>query len=276
MDPTDMTDEELNKVISGEQPEETATNPEEPAASPQEETPAPEPEPAEEAPEPEAPPAEEEPPAPSRREQLRVAQLLQKYGPPPEKPAAPSQNPDDLDFSEVVNADPELIEDMNKRARDYAENQYKRGQSEALKAIDASEWRTMLNIDAPTMEQKYPVLDKSSEQFHPALADALSRRYLQMVGFDPVTKHVERKDIRWKDFIESEFELAEEIASFKVSETTKNVVTQAAQTGLRPDGSSARGMDLNKSADEMTNEELNAAISATMPRDSRGRFTPRN
>lgn len=281
MDPTQMSDEELATAISGDQPEETPTNEEAPVDPPAEETPkeeqAEEPTPAEE--EPAEPEQAEAPAAPSRREQLRVQQLLKKYGPPPEAPpqqAAPSQT-DAPDFRQIVSTeDPELYETLDKTAADYGKDQYQRGTNDALNQMRSVEWRTLLHLDAPQMESKYKVLDKDDkENFHPALSDALSRRYLQMVGYDPQTGAVDNPSIRWKDFVESEFELAEEIATTKTVASTQNIAKQAAQTGLRPDGSGVRGMDLTKHPEDMTDEELNAVISASLPRDNRGRFTKR-
>jgi hypothetical protein len=273
-----MSDEELKTAISGDQPAEIPTN-EEPASPPQEASSPSEPT------EPEAPaepaPADQEPvdapAAPSRREQLRVSELLRKYGSPETpRPAAPSQT-NAPDFSQVVDADPEVYEQLNKSANDYGQNQYQLGTNDALRQMRSVEWRTLLHLDAPQMESKYKVLDKTDkENFHPALSDALSRRYLHMVGYDPQTGSVANPDIRWRDFVESEFELAEEIAATRTVASTQNIAKQAAQTGLRPDGSGARGLDLNKHPEDMTDEELNAAVAASLPRDNRGRSSAKD
>ena len=61
-------------------------------------------------------------------------------------------------------------------------------------------------------------------------------------------------------------ELVEEIAGQKNAQTVKNVTKQAAQTGLRPDGSSAPRMNLNKAPQDMTMEELYASIGQKPPK----------
>jgi hypothetical protein len=55
-------------------------------------------------------------------------------------------------------------------------------------------------------------------------------------------------------------ELGEVIGSQKAQSAVKNVAKQAAQTGLRPDGSQAKRLDLNKSPDAMSDEELDAFL----------------
>ena len=67
-------------------------------------------------------------------------------------------------------------------------------------------------------------------------------------------------------------ELADNMAGVKTQQATRNIAQQAAKTGLRPDGTSVKPLDLNKAPEDMTDEELRAATNATMPRDSRGRF----
>jgi hypothetical protein len=264
-DPTKMTDEELKEVIEPTQLEETAEE-EAPVASPQEETPA------EEAPEePTKEPEAQEESAPSRREQLRVQQLLKKYGPPkePEQPA-PLQTPN---FRELINADDEVYETLDKSTQEAVDAARKAGESDTLKQLKSVQWNTLLHVDTPQVETKYHALNPKDEvNFRPALADAMNRRYLAMVGFDPKTGTVENPDIRYLDFVESEFELADEIASTQLHNTAKNIAKQAATTGLRPDGSSVRSMDLAKDPTQMTDDELKAAAQATMPRDARGRF----
>jgi hypothetical protein len=253
-----ITDEE---VVADEpqlaQPSATADEPVEP------ETPTQEPEAPAEEPE-SAPSGEEEAAAPpSRREQLRIQQLLQKYGPPPERPTSqqPSQSnrQDALDYSQALDADPETIQAFENDRQRAAQAQYIQGQNEGLQRAEFLNWNTSLKIEAPVIEKKYPMLDKNSPDFHPAVADALNSWYLKMSGFDAQRGTVSNPDISYADFVESNMELVEEIAGNKNAQTVKNVARQAAATGLRPDGSSAKRMNLNQAPDKMTLDELYAA-----------------
>lgn len=225
-------------------------------------------------PEPEAEKPEEEEKPPSRREQLRVQQLLKRYGPP--NTTAPSQGKPD--FRDKVNADEEVYKTLEDTATQYGNDQFNAGQSQA----EYSTWRRFLQMDETSLQSKYPELNPNKETHHPALQSALQEKYLRFVGFNPgdsargIAPSVQDPDISYSDFVEAEMEFADEIASQKTARTTQNLAKQAASTGLRPDGSSAKRLDLNKSPEDMTDEELETMVSATMPRDSKGRFTPQN
>ena len=281
-DPSSLTDEELDKLIAGEllPEEEEGTPPAEPVVEPPippapkegEEDPKPEPKKEDEEPTPPAPapaPAEEEEPdpvvAPSRREQLRIQQLLSKMKQEPRQQTnKPVADPDSLNYAEELDADPEIIkrlEDDRKRTSDAS---YDR----AVKLNESSQWQTLLYVDAPQIEAKYKILNpKDTENFHPVLAEALTQRYLNMVGYDPQTKLVDRPNIRWSEFVESEMELADEIAATRVASTTTNLKKQAATTALRPDGSSsATKLNLNQAPESMTDEELDAYLASAFPK----------
>jgi hypothetical protein len=199
--------------------------------------------------------AKEEPAPPSRRETLRIQNLLKKYGPPPERPqTAPSQQ--GLNYQEALDADPEVIQRLEADRQATGQSQY----NEGLKRAEYLNWNTTLKIDAPNVERKYPVLDPNSPEFHPAAADAINQWYLNMSGFDTETQTVNNPNIGYADFVEGFMELVQETAGQKNAQTVKNVAKQAASTGLRPDGSSAKRMDLTKDPSKMTMEELYASI----------------
>ena len=233
--------------------------PEEPA---QQEAPDEAPEEAPAEPEPEETPA-----APSRREQLRVQDLLKKYGPPKQEPSK-ANSPD---FRNQIEADEEVYKTLEETTQRFGQTQYNQG----LEQAKYYKWETLLQIDAPTVEGKFPQLDRKSPDFHPALADAMNNKYLRFVGYDAETGTVRNPEIRYSDFVEAEMEFADEVASQRVQRTTENIAKQAAQTGLRPDGSQANRLNLNKTPEDMTDQELNAYIGAALPRDARGRFLSR-
>lgn len=203
---------------------------------------------------------EEQPP--SRREQLRIQTLLKKYGDPTQRQeAAPSQRPGALNYGEALDADPEVIRQLEADRQAGNQAQY----NEGLKRAEYLNWNTSLKIDAPIVEKKYPILDKNSPEFHPAVADALNTWYLNMSRYDSESKTVGNPDISYADFVESNMELVEEIAGQRNAQTVKNVAKQAAATGLRPDGSSAKRLNLNQAPENMTLEELYASIGQKPP-----------
>lgn len=240
------------------------------------ETPSTEPdEPRETVEEPEAPQTEEEPKAgdepaeqqeeaeeakpPSRREQLRVQALLKKYGDPSERVPEKVDKPD---FRKTVAADDDTYGLIEQEAQKYGETQYNKGLQEA----QFNTWTRFLKMEDAQAKTKYPEIDPSNEAFHPAIADSLNAKYLAFVGYEPgdpnhgIAPSVRRADISYVDFIDAEMEYAEELAARKVARTTENIAKQAATTGLRPDGSSPKQMDLNKLPHQMTKEELTARI----------------
>lgn len=266
-EPTDKPDEP--EVIEEVQPEPEAPEPEkEPKeeVQPEEAQPEPEKEPEPSQPVEEAP--EEEPQSePSRREQKRVRDLLQKY-PDLNQP----QKPQGINYREMINADDEVYQKLEQESQQYGQSRYQEGLNQAR----AIEFRTRLEIDAPRVESKYPQLDKTSPNFDPDLADDLNTLYLHVVGYDQQSGVASNPNIRYSDFIDTQIGVAERLASKKNAETTANVAKQAASAGLRPTGPSEKGMNLNKAPEDMSDDELKAAISATMPRDAKGRFVSQN
>lgn len=262
VDPTTLSDEELNAAV------ETGVEPAAVPESPQEETPeAPvvEEEPVTE------PAAEEEPkeeePQPSRRESLRIQQLLNKYPELKERAAEPKQQPSD--YIKSLDAEPEVIEGLEADRKFVSDEAFQQG----LKMSEVREWRRDLKYEAPVVEAAFPFLNpKDSENFKPAAAQAMNQKYLRFIGYNPGNKaegtpeSVMFPDISYKEFVEGEMEFAGEIASQKVAETTKNIAQQAAATGLRPDGSQAHKLNLNQAPENMTDEELYAAIGQVQPK----------
>lgn len=260
-DPSTLTDEELDRIIAGDPvqvpDEEPSVEPEE-VEEPTEDPEEPE-EPTPDLVEEETPEAE---PKPSRREQLRIQTLLEKMKTPQARPEA-RQIENELNYADALDADPEVLQQLEQDRRRSQQEFYNQG----LEQAQAIEWRTMLHIDSPQVETAHPQLNKNDkENFHPAIADSLNSWYLSVSQFDSETGLPGNTGIRYKDFVDSVYELAEEIASTKTQSASRNIAKQAAQTGLRPDGSSAKRLNLNKEPEDMTDEELDAYLSRNLPR----------
>lgn len=194
---------------------------------------------------------EEEAPKPSRREQLRIQQLLAKMKGEDDEEATPPKKSRKTPDENVFDDD----NDDDGRYRQDIEDVYR-----------FNKFETRLEVDAPRVEAKYPQLDKTSDDFNPALADAINRMFLSSVGYNEKTRSVRSADIRYTDFVESIMELGDEIAGQKVEKSTTNLKKQVAKTGLRPGGGSAKRLNLNKAPSEMTDEELEAVISQAIPK----------
>lgn len=251
-----LTDEELDRAIETGSPLE-----ESPSEVPEEEVGQLEPEEEElveeqeeKQAEPEEPKADE-PREPSRRENLRIQQLLEKMS-KKEVPQMPTTSKG-MDYGSELDADPDTVTRLEQDRRTYGEELYNQG----LEQSKSLQFHTRLEIDAPKVESKYGILNpQDKEKFNPAVANAVNTWYLQAVGYDTQTGRVENSNIRYAEFAEGIMELADRISNQKVAKTAKNIAKQTATTGLRPDGSSAKRLNLNKSPGDMTDEELDAVI----------------
>lgn len=215
---------------------------------------------------------EEEGKQPSRREQLRIQDLLKKYPVKEEKkPEAPAPKRESaFDYDKDLEADPALKAKLAADREAAEKAAYERGRSEGGKSIAEEKasllFHTRLEVDAPKVESKYPVLDKDSDKFNPVLAKAINSMYLNATGYDFDSDTVTSPQIRYSDFVEALFELGDEIGTSKAEKSKKEVVKQAAQTGLRPEGGAAKpALNLNKLPSQMTDEELDAALEQMIP-----------
>lgn len=199
---------------------------------------------------------------PSRREQLRIQSLLKKYGRPPEQPLQPK---DGLNYEQSLDADPEVIKKLEADREAYGRAQHNAG----LEQAKTIQFHTRLEVDAPRVESKYKFLDSNDkENFDPIRADAMNSLYLQSVGYDAgdpsrgIPESVQNPNVRYADFVEAQMEFAEALLADKQARTTQNIAKQAASTGLRPDGSSAKRLNLNQEPENMTDEELDASLAS--------------
>ena len=249
-DASQMTDEELAQAIEGNPPleESPSEEPEVPKEAEEEKVEEPE-----EAPEPVEEVAKEDPPV-SHRENLRIQQLLEKIKQQPEVVAPPQSG---LDYNQALDADPEVIKRLEEDRQTVSQTAYTQG----LEQAKSIQFHTRVELDAPKVESKYAVLNPNDkENFNPAVANALNTQYLQLVGYNQATGQVANPDIRYADYVDAAMELSEAIGSRKVAEAAKNVAKQARSTGLRPDGSTAKHLDLTKAPDQMSDEELKAFL----------------
>lgn len=203
---------------------------------------------------------EEEEKQPSRREQLRINQLLNKYGNPYKREKSQAPNNDGVNYREMIQADDEVIDQLNEKTKQYGQEQFQTGYEQANKHAEYLNWHTGLKIDTPKVHADFPQMENER------IRDSINQQYLAFVGYTPAdpargTKaSIERPDVSFYDFVAAKDEEAREIAAVMTEQTRRNVTKQAARTGLRPDGSSAKKLDLTKNPSDMTDEELNAAL----------------
>lgn len=249
-------DQNINEDVEEVQPEQPET-PEEPTPVEQEEQEDPEEQPEE---------IEEEPPK-SRRLQKREDQLEEKLKihnllADLKRTPAPRQQVQGLNYGETLDADPQLVQQLENDRQSFGNQAFSQGIGQA----QTIEWKMGLRIDTPQVKEKHKELDPQDPSFEPAIADALNEEYLYMVGWDDTTQTVQNPNLSYANFVEARYELANRMAGRKVQESAKNIARQSAMTGLRPDGSSAKRLDLNKDPSDMTMEELYAVTGAAGPK----------
>ena len=194
---------------------------------------------------------------PSRRENLRIRQIVNRLREQPEA-QKPRTAQEELDYRTALNAPDDVYEDLEKDRTRYGDSRY----SEGVRQAESIQFHTRLEIDAPKVSNKYPLFDpENSEEFNPAAANAINEWYLATAGYDPKTNTVKNSNVRYSDFVEGIMELADELGKERAREATKNTAKQAATTGVRPDGSRAAKLNLNKAPQDMSDEELDAILS---------------
>lgn len=193
----------------------------------------------------------------SRRQSLRMQALIEQRNRAEER-ARMVPKTSGMDYESELNADPETVKRLQQDRDNVADQAFKEG----LKRTQAIEFRTRLEVDAPRVETKYPSLDKNSPDFHPALADSVNKMYLGAVGYDPKSGTVANPDIRYADYVEAFMELADEMAATKAAKSSANISSQAANTGIRPNGGKAKSFNFNKQPKDMSDDELNAFLKA--------------
>lgn len=230
------------------------------------ETPEVETESAESEPEQSEEQAEEEEPSEtppiSRRKAARLEKLESLVDRLKGEEKQPAFNqPKGMDYRKTLDADEETVNQLEADRKSYAEASFQQGVEQAR----TLQFHTRLEIDSPRVESKYPLFDTGSSEFKPEAANAINRWYLAAVGYDAENDTVKNPNVRYMDFVDGIMELADSMAGVKVEKTQQNIAKQAAQTGLRPDGSSAK-MNLNKPPGQMTDEELKAVIAQAIPK----------
>lgn len=201
----------------------------------------------------------------SRRQELRLERLMSRIK--GDEPTGKPSVEEALDYAEELEADDETLKRLKDDRDRVATENYNRGMEQS-KVI---QFHTRLEIDTPRVENKYPQLNSESEDFNPNLTTTINRMFLLHVGYNPgdpekgIPESVANPGIRYGEYVDGIYELAKEMAGEQTAQTAKNLSGQASKTALRPDGSSAKKLDLTKAPQDMSKEELAAAIKATVP-----------
>jgi hypothetical protein len=138
-----------------------------------------------------------------------------------------------LDYKQTIDADDEVVSQLSQDREQYGQDQRNQGQAEAMEQLKYVEWKNNIRFDLPMVKEKL-------DQLPPAVARAIDREYLLYSGADVENGKVSNPSISYAEFVEAQIERAEAIASIRNQDSQKNIVKQAAQTGIRPNGATSR------------------------------------
>lgn len=146
-----------------------------------------------------------------------------------------------LDYTQAIEADKEVVDQLASDREQYGQQRY----AEGLQQVQYMQWQNNIRFDLPLVKEKL-------DQLPPAVARAIDREYLLYSGADVEKGVVTNPNISYAEFVDAQIEKAELIASVKSVDSQKNVAKQAAQTGIRPNGSVNRTSKI-ASADDIAN-----------------------
>lgn len=134
--------------------------------------------------------------------------------------------------------DPKQLEEDRQA---YGKEQLQQGMQqvqESLTPIRHEMWADRLEIDGERVKKDWPVMDEDSKEFDPDFTGEINQKFLNFIGYrqDEKTGRVtiERQNVRYSDFVRAERQNIERYASRLNENSTKNIVKQAANTGIRP------------------------------------------
>lgn len=136
----------------------------------------------------------------------------------------------------------QLEEDRNKVADNKFAEGLQLGQ-QGTSAVVKELWADRYDTDSERVTLKWDALNpEKPETFSPKLEADLVQKYIKFAGITKDAKGVisiEKPNIRFRDFVDAEMKNLEEYAALRTAQSSKNLVKQAGNTGLRP-GAQAR------------------------------------
>jgi len=218
-----------------------------------------------------------------KREQKR-REFLERISTPPEDTGAARKELLNPDYKPLeLTPDTELdVDELKNDRQQYGETRFLTG-VQAQKALAEEEkfWQGIEYQNKLLLtDSKYSFLNEDdTENFDEPKAAKINNLYMKVIGYkEELIKGKDgivladdkgvpykritttRKDLPYDEFVRDYMENVEEFVADNEAETTKNLVKQHAHQGVRPGGSSKRGLGKLKEGDisKMTDEEFEA------------------
>lgn len=134
------------------------------------------------------------------------------------------------------------IDQLEQDRQAYGDYQRALGQREAqssIAPIRQEVWAQQLEFDNERVQKSWDILDESNDKtFDQDFASEMTQKYLNFIGYrvDNRTGAIEmdRPNIRWIDFVKAEKQNLDRYVARAKETSTKNIVKQASNTGMRP------------------------------------------
>lgn len=144
------------------------------------------------------------------------------------------------------------IDQLANDRRQYGQHNFNEGVRQGAAFYEAERFADRLDIDIDRVLSKRDDIDDVTEKL-------LVESYLDKVGAREQNGRIviANPNLRFRDFAESKLKEIDDLVQMKVSQSTKNIASQAANTGVRPNGTTQNSMT-NMSDMELV-EKLRAA-----------------
>lgn len=135
--------------------------------------------------------------------------------------------------------DPNLTIDTLQRDREqYGQSQYQRGRQETMQDVELRFFQENLDRDTEVLESKYEELNPGSDLYDQNLVDDINAAYKDAIGYNERTGTIINTGVRYKDYADRFMRIATRYADGRSADAARNVASQAARTGVRPNSPS--------------------------------------
>ena len=160
---------------------------------------------------------------------------------------------------------------LEKDRSDYGQAQRDRAIQEtqdSFTPIKQQIWAQQLEFDDDKVKKIWNILDERDEDnYDPDFAKQMFQKYVNFIGYNRNDQtgatSIDRQQIRWIDFVQAEKQNLDHYVQRAAQTSTKNIVKQATNTGIRPSGQArvAKGRNVNTEdpnwISKLTREEYN-------------------
>lgn len=158
---------------------------------------------------------------------------------------------DPIKYEDGQEYDPSQLEQDRRQVGDnrFAEG-IQTGINQGTIDLKQQMWEDRFDADVERVTSRYKELDADEDpatgqprnaDYNPELEKYLVEQYINFTGMQTDAKgrlNIQRSNVRFKDFVEAEMANLDKIMQARGAQSTRNVTSQAARGGMRPNGTS--------------------------------------